>query len=240
LEKVKNALYRFSSLLMRSPAGRASHYITSKLTAERILADRPRTRVYIPFSRIINYTKLYNDEKWRVNQSGASSTLVHGTNELRGVHTSNTRKFRVTLFQWTMPPCFVHTWRQVSLLCHMSGHASCYFSRRLPKTAINTVFSPRVLNGILTKTDSLAQEPEGLSPHPQQPETGSYPEAVESNPHPKAISPISILIPSSHLCLGLPSGLFPSGFPTKTLYNFLYVAWNDSDGTTSWNHVSVR
>jgi len=29
---------------------------------------------------------------------------------------------------------------------------------------------------------------------------------------------ISILILSSHLCLGLPSGLFASGFPTKTLY----------------------
>ena len=28
----------------------------------------------------------------------------------------------------------------------------------------------------------------------------------------------SILILSSHLCLGLPSGLLPSGFPTKTLY----------------------
>ena len=28
----------------------------------------------------------------------------------------------------------------------------------------------------------------------------------------------SILILSSHLCLGLPSGLFFSGFPTKTLY----------------------
>ena len=28
----------------------------------------------------------------------------------------------------------------------------------------------------------------------------------------------SILILSSHLCMGLPSGFFPSGFPTKTLY----------------------
>ena len=32
----------------------------------------------------------------------------------------------------------------------------------------------------------------------------------------------SILILSTHLRLGLPSGLFPSGFPTKTLYTSLY------------------
>jgi hypothetical protein len=32
----------------------------------------------------------------------------------------------------------------------------------------------------------------------------------------------SILILSSHLCLSLPSGLFPTGFPTKILYVFLF------------------
>ena len=38
-------------------------------------------------------------------------------------------------------------------------------------------------------------------------------------PHPTSWR--SILILSTHLHLGLPSGLFPSGFPTKTLYTRL-------------------
>jgi hypothetical protein len=41
-----------------------------------------------------------------------------------------------------------------------------------------------------------------------------------TSPHP--LSPRSILIFSTHLCLGLPSGLFPSGFPTNNLYAFLF------------------
>jgi hypothetical protein len=68
----------------------------------------------------------------------------------------------------------------------------------------------------------VAQEPEGSSPHTQQPATGPCPEPVESNPHPpKPISLRSILIPPCHLRFGLASGLFPSGFPTKILYTFL-------------------
>jgi hypothetical protein len=39
-------------------------------------------------------------------------------------------------------------------------------------------------------------------------------------PHPISLRSISILY--SHLCLGLPGGLFHSGFPTKILYAFLF------------------
>jgi hypothetical protein len=41
------------------------------------------------------------------------------------------------------------------------------------------------------------------------------------DPHPTSWK--SILILPSYLCLGFPSGLFPSGFPTKTLYALLFV-----------------
>ena len=59
-------------------------------------------------------------------------------------------------------------------------------------------------------------EPEGSSPHSQASATCPCPGPAQSSPHPTSWR--SILILSTHLRLGLPNGLFPSGFPTKTLY----------------------
>jgi hypothetical protein len=49
----------------------------------------------------------------------------------------------------------------------------------------------------------------------------SWARPIQSTP-PQPISPRSILILSTYLRLGLPSGLFPSGFPTNHLYAFLF------------------
>jgi hypothetical protein len=60
-------------------------------------------------------------------------------------------------------------------------------------------------------------ETDGSLPCSQEPFTGPYPEPDRSIPsHP--ISLRYILIFSTHLRFGLPSGLFPSGFPTNILY----------------------
>jgi hypothetical protein len=66
-------------------------------------------------------------------------------------------------------------------------------------------------------------EPEGLLPHPQEPATGLYPEPHRSSPTIPSYLLRSILILSTHLRLGLLSGLFPSDFPANILYKFLFA-----------------
>jgi hypothetical protein len=60
-------------------------------------------------------------------------------------------------------------------------------------------------------------QPEGSLPRSQEPSTGPYPEPDRSSPYHPILSLRSILISSTHLRLGLPSGLFSSGFPTNIL-----------------------
>ena len=64
-------------------------------------------------------------------------------------------------------------------------------------------------------------EPEGSLPYSQVPATCPSSEPDQSSSWPHITSWRSILILPSHLCLGLPSRLFPSGLPTKTLYTSL-------------------
>jgi hypothetical protein len=63
-------------------------------------------------------------------------------------------------------------------------------------------------------------EPEVSLSCSQEPSTGPYPEPDQYSSYHSIISKIYFNI--IHLRLGLPSGLFPSGFPTNILYAFLF------------------
>jgi hypothetical protein len=64
-------------------------------------------------------------------------------------------------------------------------------------------------------------EPEGSTLCSQEPSTSPYYEPYQSNSHHTILRLLrSILILSTHLRFGLPSGLFPSGFPANILYAF--------------------
>jgi hypothetical protein len=73
------------------------------------------------------------------------------------------------------------------------------------------------------KFPAILRNPEGSSPCSQEPSTGPYPEPVRSGPYHPILSLLrSILILSTHLRIGLLSGLFPSGFPTNILYELFF------------------
>ena len=60
-------------------------------------------------------------------------------------------------------------------------------------------------------------EPKGSLWHLQVSSTCPYSETDQFIHAPTHSTSWSIVILSSHICLGLKSGLFPSGYPTKTL-----------------------
>jgi hypothetical protein len=62
-------------------------------------------------------------------------------------------------------------------------------------------------------------EPKSSLPCPQEPSIGPYPEPNQSSPYYPSLSLLRLF---SHLRLGLPSGLIPSGFPTKALLEFRF------------------
>jgi hypothetical protein len=70
-----------------------------------------------------------------------------------------------------------------------------------------------------SRTSQRFMEPEGSLLCSQEPSTDPYPEPDRSSLYHLILS---ILILSTHLHLGLPSGLFLSGFPTNILYAVLF------------------
>jgi hypothetical protein len=110
--------------------------------------------------------------------------------------------------------------------CHISGHSfvislstKCFVFICYLLTYVAEPFLRSCQLCSHSRTSQHFMEPENSSPCSQEPSTNPYPEPDRSIPcHPI----LSILIVSTHLRLGLPSGLFPSGFPTSILYAFLF------------------
>ena len=86
---------------------------------------------------------------------------------------------------------------------------------------------------------SHLMETESSLPCSQEPATRSYPQPDQSSPRhsPQPVSWRTVVILPSHLCLGLPSGLLPSGLQTKPCMNFSSIItlsqWNWSTANTS-------
>jgi hypothetical protein len=71
------------------------------------------------------------------------------------------------------------------------------------------------------QTNSVSPEAEGPSQCLQEPASGPILTQMYSLHNPKSVYLRSILIPSTHLLLGLPNNLFRSDFPAKRVYTFL-------------------
>jgi hypothetical protein len=116
--------------------------------------------------------------------------------------------------QWQLEE---HILERDSFLCLcVQCHTEVIFSSK------NTFFFRfrEVFSLILLLSNSVALELKGLSPHSQEPATGSYPEPVESTTHPANL-------PKIHSDPIFPSTFRSSewsllGFPTHTPFTFSY------------------
>jgi hypothetical protein len=83
-------------------------------------------------------------------------------------------------------------------------------------------------------------DPESSLPYSQVPATCPYPEPAPSSPPTPSNSWRSILILSSHLSLGLPNGLLPSDFPTKTVYRLIILQCDCKDELSVHEIINVK
>ena len=124
----------------------------------------------------------------------------------------------VNCFRRRTRTCTSRGFMRATYLCHFSGGLTNWLTGQLTPRS-------RVLREKLTcrqwSNSPHFMVPEGSLQHSQAPTTCPYPEPQHSSwclfiTHPTSWRYILIL--SFHLCLGVPSGLFLSGFPTKALY----------------------
>ena len=152
---------------------------------------------------------------------------------MSGCFTMKTSYTKVSLFVIWESGVLIHSlilfcmfWPQPFMCVSQDAMTSYNFSKTLPLMPFTYLLTPwcRVLLEQLTGLQLVKKFPafhgtwRFTTVHTSVRHLSlSWANPIQSTyPHPTSWR--SILILSTHLCLGLPSGLFPSGFPTKTLY----------------------
>ena len=107
-------------------------------------------------------------------------------------------------------------------LLHKNKHLLTYLLTYLLTPWCRVLLEKQTDLQLVKKISCISQNPKVHYGTHVRKNTCLYPGPAQSSPYPTSWR--SILILSTHLRVGLPSGLLPSGFPTKTLYNPLSTA----------------